>query len=200
MAKIRNFSKRAQKTRERVRNWRQRNTNKKIHEERVAQMITNAPTSNFNDSNTSQTLNNGVFGGNDSDISYENTDRDEFVQISFDIRGKLRFWAAKHRISHLAINDLLSILNCTGFNFLPKDSRTLMQTPTAVEIASLENGKLWYRGIRTCLNDVLSKRNRDTVITLDFNFDGMPLFNSSKLQFWPILSAIQGSIIYSIYK
>lgn len=199
MAKIRNQSIQAKKTRERVRKCRKKKKSKKLHEERVAQMIANASKSNFNDSDTSQTSSNGTFGVNNSDILNENLNRDDSVDISYDMKEKLRIWAVKHRISHLAIGHLLSILKCAGFSYLPKDARTLMQTPTTVQIASLQSGKLWYQGIRKCLEHVLNKCNKSIEITLDFNFDGLPLFNSSKLQFWPILSSIQGALFSSLW-
>lgn len=111
----------------------------------------------------------------------------------FDLRDNLKAWAGKHHITHMAIKDLLQILRAAGFNSMCKDSRTLMHTPVCVNIRPLSDGKLWYRGLYNCLEDVFFEINHEISITLDFNFDGLPLFSSSKLQFWPILSSIQGA-------
>lgn len=112
----------------------------------------------------------------------------------FKFKEELKMWAVKHNITKRAINDLLQILVLSGFN-LPKDSRTLLETPTHVDIKQLSIGNLWYQGVVTCLSSVFQYLNRDISIRLDFNFDGVPLFDSSKKTFWPILSSIRGKFI-----
>lgn len=107
----------------------------------------------------------------------------------------LREWAIEHRITTLAINDLLKILICYGFYWLPADYRSFLSTPRNVEITTVANGKLWFNGIGKNLKQVFSTSNRDIIISLKFNVDGLPLFNSSKLQFWPILASIQGKVL-----
>lgn len=116
-----------------------------------------------------------------------------------EFKDKLRTWVLNHKITRTAVNDLLLILISAGFCFLPKDARTLMSTPTHVPIEILTNGKLWYNGIKTSLENVLMKIKRNIEITLDFSVDGMPISNSSSQQFWPILSAIRGiKIVYTL--
>lgn len=115
----------------------------------------------------------------------------------FNLENELRVWALKHRITHMAVKDLLFVLNKAGVSSefgkpLPKDSRTMMKTPAHVEIQTLTHGKLWYYGVQKCLQIILKNVNRDATITLNFNFDGVPLYNSSKICFWPILSSMQG--------
>lgn len=110
----------------------------------------------------------------------------------FDLKEKLRIWVINHRITHTAVNDLLKILILAGFTFLPKDSRTLMNTPKYVDIKPMGTGKFWYQGIRVCMLSLFAKLKKNMVLHLDFNFDGMQLFNSSKTEFWPMLCAIQG--------
>lgn len=70
-----------------------------------------------------------------------------------------------------------------------------MKTPKNVNISTLSSGKFWYHGIRISLEKVLGNCKRDLMIHLDFNFDGLPLFESSVLQFWPILCSIRGKKI-----
>lgn len=113
-----------------------------------------------------------------------------------EFQSKLKCWATNHRISARAISELLKILIFAGFTFLPKDSRTFMKTPCNVQIQELSNGaRMWYNGIEKCLRNVLSNISRDNSLTLNFSFDGIPVFKSSNLQFWPILMAIKGIII-----
>lgn len=169
-----NNSKKAVATRKRVQKHRAKKQNRQKYEKKVQ---------DFMQKNCENTLNSG------EEMSYE-TENEK--QSDFGIEEKLRNWAIKHRITKSAINDLLGILIFFGFNFLPKDSRSLMKTPIEVDIKPLSSGKIWFNGIRKTLSKALSRCNVSLTITLDFNFDGMPLFNSSTLQFWPILYSIRG--------
>lgn len=123
-------------------------------------------------------------------------DQDE-IDNEFIMENELRMWSLKHRITHMALNDLLLVLNKAGISSeigkpLPKDSRTIMKTPANIEIQTLTHGKLWYNGVQKCLENILSNINRNATINLNFNFDGVPLYNSSRICFWPILGSIQG--------
>lgn len=111
----------------------------------------------------------------------------------FDFKENLRKWAVDHRITQAAISELLKLLIIAGITCLPQDSRTFMQTPKHVDIKPMGTGKFWYRGIRNVMLGLFSKIKKEMVLNLDFNFDGMQLFNSSKTEFWPMLCAIQGN-------
>lgn len=50
----------------------------------------------------------------------------------------LALWGSKNNITHQAVNELLELLRRHGHD-LPKDSRTLMETPRYVEILE----KMW---------------------------------------------------------
>lgn len=54
----------------------------------------------------------------------------------------------------MAISELLKILIFAGFNFLPKDSRTMMKTPKNLDIKTLAHGRMWYHGLKICLENV----------------------------------------------
>lgn len=128
----------------------------------------------------------------------DNQQTDEFFASEdedsiLDLADVLRSWAVTHRIKHVAINSLLKILRTSGLPLLPKDCRTLLKTPQSVDIKPLGNGSIWYYTIRKCLEHTFSNTNRDLEITLNFNFDGMPLFNSSQQEFWPMLASIRGN-------
>lgn len=175
MAKVRNRSIKATQTRKRVQKHRNLKKLRAAYEKEVAFV----EHSNFN-----------------QNVNGTTSEKQSDVHDGPDLKANLRSWAVKNRITQAAINDLLSILIISGLSFLPKDARTLMQTPTSVNIFPLTSGKMWYQSLRATLRSVFAKLDRNLKIHLDFNFDGMPLFNSSKLKFWPILAAVRG-ILYT---
>lgn len=111
------------------------------------------------------------------------------------IEMKLRLWALKHNITRIAMTELLKILISIGLNYLPSDPRTLLETPQSIQLESLANGKVWYCGIEKNLCRIFNSMKKDIEISLDFNFDGIPLFNSAKHEFWPILANITSKLI-----
>lgn len=52
-----------------------------------------------------------------------------------------------------------------------------------------------YNGIQNNLEKIFAYLKSDTIISLCFNIDGLPLFKSSKQAFWPILGKIFGNKI-----
>lgn len=108
------------------------------------------------------------------------------------LSSELRDWANSHRISKRALDGLLSILNSNGINSVPKNHRTLLQTPVNIEIVDIAGGKLWYNGLQKSIEQILSTLDCDMTISLNVNVDGLPLYKSSKISFWPILASIHG--------
>lgn len=182
MTKIRYFDEKSVKNRERVRNCRHRKKLKTIHNHQVYERM--------------KIITNNQFNCTEFDNHDSNEKRSDGQTLDFDetaeIKDKLRIWIVNHRITQRAVNDLLLILICAGFSYLPKDCRTLLKTPTKVPIDILSNGKLFYQGVQKCLENALARIQRDTIVTLDFNFDGFPISKSSANQFWPILASIRG--------
>lgn len=101
-------------------------------------------------------------------------------------------WINKYRIAKRAVNGLLHILNSVGITDLPKDYRTLLDTPINVQIADVAGGKMWYNGLAYSLQKCLANIDKNAEILLNFNIDGLPLYRSSKLTFYPILASING--------
>lgn len=104
----------------------------------------------------------------------------------------LQNWASQFRISKRAIDNLLGLLNSTGLKSLPKNHRTLQKTPIHVPITDTAGGKMWFNGLSKCLRDTFLNLDRNISIGLNFNIDGLPLYNSSKVSFCPILASIHG--------
>ncbi|EFN83250.1 hypothetical protein EAI_00091, partial [Harpegnathos saltator] len=73
---------------------------------------------------------------------------------------------------------------------LPQDPRTLLETPRIVRTVQMGSGQYWHNGLYTCLEKSLSHVHNSMDIVLNFNIDGLPIHNNSKLQFWPILRSI----------
>ena len=114
----------------------------------------------------------------------------------------LHSWAVKHRIPHVALKDLLSILRKSAdFSMLPKDPRTFLQTPRNTIIHNVNPGHYCHIGIINGLNN-LFKNRVDTipkVIRLAINIDGLPLSKSSGSQLYPILGMVKNCNENSIF-
>lgn len=70
-------------------------------------------------------------------------------------RGKLKQWAVEHRITRMALKDLLKIVK-EHFEeedepFLPEDPRTLLQTPEIIGVMPVSGGEYWHQGLANCL-------------------------------------------------
>lgn len=87
---------------------------------------------------------------------------------------------------------LLKILISIGITWLPSDSRALLKTPRIIHLDDCAGGKIWYRGIGHNLKSIFKYSRENFAVSLNFNFDGAALFNSSTWNFWPILANIYG--------
>lgn len=133
----------------------------------------------------------GIMEYESEDNCPENTDRNQ------ELSSWLCSWKHKHNISHTALSELLSELRKRGHADLPKDARTLLQTPRkSIVKISINGSSNFHYGLKRALIDQLShakcevKNNR---ILLDLNIDGLPISKSSKSQIWPVLGKIYGN-------
>lgn len=124
---------------------------------------------------------------------------------SLSLTDSIRVWASQHYISHMAIKDLLSILNPHVNNILPADSRTLMKTPRVINVQKLSGGEFVYFGIlagvvkrmsknyTSCTFPIISKFENECqnkVVSISVGIDGLPISRSSKKEFWPIIGLV----------
>lgn len=105
------------------------------------------------------------------------------------LKDKIREWALVKNIPQSALKDLLTILNDRYPDTWPNDPRTILKTPREVHIEVVEPGLYWHNGITGPLERILASETLEQ-ITLNINMDGLPIFNSSKKEFWPILCNI----------
>lgn len=113
---------------------------------------------------------------------------------------ELMIWAAKHSIRRRACNDILRIIkrfDTDQQKRLPKDFRTLYHNVLKPEYIKMENGgEMAYFGIANMLNhDGVFSRINDRLslvepVLMTMHIDGLPLFKSSKNEFWPILGLV----------
>lgn len=115
---------------------------------------------------------------------------EEDINKSEVFRKQLKKWASDFQISHLALNGLSTIVNSfVGDKLLPKSGKTMMQTHSSViPVQALDGGgEYWHNGLAKCLTNIFHELDRPISISLNINIDGLPLYNSSKITFWPIL-------------
>lgn len=120
----------------------------------------------------------------------ETVDNAEENSLKDSIRADLNLWSAKFSIHHDALNGLLDILNKNFPNInLPKDARTIMSTPRQVNNLMYDDhgGSYWHYGIKKALINCLSGMNFGASLSININIDGLPLYKSSRVEFWPIL-------------
>ncbi|KAI2645238.1 Cell cycle checkpoint protein RAD17 [Labeo rohita] len=142
---------------------------------------------------TPDSLSDSVLGASDdfdfdTDLDYSSTDSEqepnEAEVTSFE--DELRQWALEHRLTHRALNGLLPILRNQG-HLLPVDCRTLLATPQHNTTESKCGGEYKYYGLEKGICRYLSQMETNDV-HLNINVNGIPLFKSSGVQFWPILA------------
>lgn len=110
---------------------------------------------------------------------------------------EIKNWAVNCRISQCHLNALLIILRkYDGFKMLPKDSRTLLQTPNKVTIDKIRlinpNGKYFYFVLTESLLKYYSSINNiPNIVELVIGIDGLPITRCSNSQLWPILAYVK---------
>lgn len=169
MPKIKKFDEKSEKARQRVRIF------------RGAQAILRGECKNENvklfqfNANLKKVINEGIRSGKEKCVN------------------EIRSWAIQYNVQRRAVSALLKILIVSAqMTHLPKDSRTLLKTPRSVEIIDLAGGRYWHNGIRRNLKLIFAKLKYNLNVRLNFNIDGLPLFKSSPISFYPILANIHG--------
>lgn len=109
------------------------------------------------------------------------------------LRTQLAGWAIDHRIPHVALGKLLTILS-KDHPTLPRHPRTLLKTVTCLKTTELSGGVYNHSGIESgIVSQMLGspELQKLTSVSMQVNVDGLPLFKSSNSQFWPVLGLIE---------
>ncbi|XP_065672868.1 uncharacterized protein LOC136090322 [Hydra vulgaris] len=116
---------------------------------------------------------------------FNNSDIEKEPFVTF--QNQIKLWSLKHNCTRQCTNDLLTILKCHGHQEIPKDASTLWCTRRVVKTTSFDNGNFIYFGIKKGIENILQVQDFYSKINLICNVDGLPLFESSVYQVWPIL-------------
>ncbi|VEN59027.1 unnamed protein product [Callosobruchus maculatus] len=115
----------------------------------------------------------------------------EHAASNVSFKDELRLWAVSHNIPQNAVTDLLGILRSHTSHLLPKDCRTLLKTPRAIDISPLGNGSYCHFGLTSVIGQMYHERKINNMessnIELLINIDGLPISKSSSAALWPIL-------------
>lgn len=101
-------------------------------------------------------------------------------------------WAVQYGITLRSLTRLLKILH-VQHPLLPKDGRTLLGTKYQYNVVEVAGGYYYNFGIGPSIENLL-KTNPALAgvnpVKLQINIDGLPLYKSSNVQFWPILGML----------
>lgn len=72
---------------------------------------------------------------------------------------------------------------------VPQDPRTFLHTLNDLKIVSdpATSGSYWHHGLERSLKSIFYHLKEPISIQININIDRLPLYNSSKIKFWPIL-------------
>jgi len=126
---------------------------------------------NFSSSNSSS----------DNDVPFNATSEDPEKIIAC--------WAIRHSITQSALNDLLTSLSkCHLFTNLPKDARTLLNTPKTTSLQSINGGEYYHYGIKNEIEYLFKLYDHlPSTLLLHVSIDGLPISKNPPSQMWPIL-------------
>ena len=120
-----------------------------------------------------------------------------------DMKSILRDWCNKFKISRNATEELLQIMNKYNKS-LPKSAKTLLNTPenSSEGVAIVSGSEFFYFGFERVLSDLLEcypelenqTLPNGNLLHIIMNIDGLPLFKSTKAQFWPILCTVSNLV------
>lgn len=80
------------------------------------------------------------------------------------LKDELRHWTLNYGLTHCAVDNLLGILRNHGHEFLPKTTRTLLQTPsTAVKTRKVSNMDYYYIGITKQVEKLIESTSEDLI-------------------------------------
>lgn len=88
------------------------------------------------------------------------------------------------------VNEMFSVFRKHNIGNFPSDARSILGTERSSDIVDMCQGLYYHFGLSNQLVRVLQgmKIEEACTVKLKFNFDGLPIWNSTGYCFWPILS------------
>ena len=146
---------------------------------------------NVNDVNDSFThIENSSYNYISSTETASNSNEGHFeITNESSLRQELAIWATNNNCTRTCVTQLLTILLKHGHGHeLPKDARTLLQTPRKVVTTEKCNGEYYNsgleKGIGQCILQNSFSGNKNELVA---NTNGVPIFQSTNVQLWRIL-------------
>ena len=143
----------------------------------MSDTFTNTENSSYNYISSMETESNSIEGHlentNSNEGHLENTSERS-------LRQKLTIWATTNSCTRTCVAELLAILHKHGHgDKLPKDPRTLLQTPRKVVTTENCNREYYYFGLeKGIVQFILQSSFSGGKIELVANTDGMPIFKA----------------------
>ncbi|KFB35658.1 transposase domain-containing protein [Anopheles sinensis] len=141
---------------------------------------------------TTPVLDNQLLSNEDNEEEAEDDSHDKYAMFDhMEARECFRVMAILKQVDQDTVEMMLAILRKKAPQFgMPKDPRTLVKTNRkATGIREVTGGKLWYNGLRHCLD--VEFRNKDMSLVkelnLNFGYDGIPISESSSAVLWPLM-------------
>ena len=123
-------------------------------------------------------------------------EHDTEKHLCLSLREKLKLWAINFCVVQTIVTALLTILK-EIFPCLPLHAKHLIKIQNKFTVEkffsenSLDNSEFVYIGLAEQLKRIVNVINHsEKILKLQFNMDGLPLFKSGGLEFWPILGKI----------
>lgn len=102
----------------------------------------------------------------------------------------------QHNMTHACFRDILALLR--NYHDIPADPRTILRTESCPK-ESVGDGSLVYFGIEENIKKYFQFHEAEiSSLKLDINIDGLPIYNSVGISFWPILCSISNSIPFQV--
>lgn len=149
----------------------------------------------INNSNYSEESNDVLENENINDSNFDineiinivNSPRsDNLIDDSSSFISWLQEWVLRNRISHVALNELLTRIK-PKYPALPLDACSLLKTPRKVNVQNVRSGQYYHFGLSNCIKQLLLRYSVKHLQCVKVNIDGLPLFKSSSSQVYPIL-------------
>jgi len=145
------------------------------------------------DDNLKETTNNNIIEDDYEDLNSSTSEPEDFENDCENLNLTIALWALRYRISHKALSELLkSLKKFPSFSTknLPKDARTLLNTPKSTSVQEMGDGAYYHFSIKSEVELLLQNDKENNIpktLLLVVGIDGLPLTTNPPSQLWPIL-------------